>query len=113
MTAAELMEELARLGVRLSLDGRVLVVKPASKVPPDLVAAIKEARRAIREALEQKQAPSDPLPTECTCIWLDPVLPPPHYCPRCEETGLCRTCGGCRTCWLKRIGIIVGNRPSG
>ena len=59
MNAIGVMEALDRLGVSVQLDGADLVLIPGSKVPLDLVAAVRECKPAIVAALSRRRVPRD------------------------------------------------------
>jgi hypothetical protein len=103
MNATEFIEKVQSYGVTLEASGDRLLLYPAGRVPPELKELIPGLKPRIMAILT----------AECHCLWSDSVLPPPHYCPRYGETGICRTCGGCRTCWLIRMKIVVQGRPRG
>ena len=59
MNVGMVMEALDRLGVSVQLDGADLVLIPGSKVPLDLVAAVRECKPAIVAALSRRRVPRD------------------------------------------------------
>ena len=51
MKAAGLIGKLDSLGISMSLDGDVLVVKPASRIPPNLILELKQHKPEIADRL--------------------------------------------------------------
>lgn len=56
MTATAILERLNELGVQTTIDGGRLRLTPASKIPPDLVEAIRTHKRALVLALRPPEA---------------------------------------------------------
>ena len=107
MSAAELLLDLGRLGIRLEADGQRLRFHPRSALTPDLLERLK-AHKAdllalLRPAPEAapalpvatNEAPAQPTRPICRCgstTWRDVVLRhPPH-----NGTTIRRDCGRCR-----------------
>jgi hypothetical protein len=68
----ELIETLTALGVTLTANGDRLRIEPASKVPPELVPRIREAKPAILEALLRSRPATSTKPDkpiECRYDW--------------------------------------------
>jgi hypothetical protein len=53
LTAADLLVELDHLGVSATLKGGLISLQPASSVPPDLIAAIRECRADLAALLAE------------------------------------------------------------
>ncbi len=55
MSVDELLVTLTSCGVSVAVDGDVLCLKPASRVPPELVAELRAAKRALLDRLRGPQ----------------------------------------------------------
>jgi hypothetical protein len=68
---AELLSELEGLGVQISLQGSNLLIRPASKVPPDLKAKLREHKTEILAVLSGQfdclQIPGEDFPERSQC----------------------------------------------
>jgi hypothetical protein len=54
--ATELLDELQAQGISVSLDGSELVLRPGSKLPPDLLKEIRQRKAEIMSLVCQKKA---------------------------------------------------------
>lgn len=57
MDAVQLLDRLSSLGVAVSVNGDKLRLTPGSKVPPDLVEAVREHKPQIMRLLQQHDGP--------------------------------------------------------
>ena len=110
MTAADVLGELASLGITATAAGQKLLLAPGSKVPPSLLIEIKEHKNELLELVIQPSDSSGVVPTTaCSC---DPLPsqkehghmaqagcgPDNERCEACGYTWRCKLCLGCRYC---------------
>ena len=67
----EILEEFKALGVEVTPDGENLVIRPASKVPPELKERLRAAKAEVLAALKARPAtpPKPDKPVECRYDW--------------------------------------------
>jgi hypothetical protein len=67
----EILEEFKALGVQVIADGENLVIRPASKVPPELKERLRAAKAEVLAALKARPAtpPKPDKPVECRYDW--------------------------------------------
>ena len=67
MSAAQVMTDLARLGIRIEADGDRLRYSPRSVVTPDLTRRLKAHKGELMAILRSEAPPEDSEPTCCWC----------------------------------------------
>lgn len=72
MTASSVLKELHALGVEVLPAGENLLIRPASRVPPELKARLREHKPEILAALKSRPAASAPKgnPSGCKYDWV-------------------------------------------
>lgn len=69
--AAQIIEALAQLGVTVkAVASDRLRIEPASRVPPDLIARVREAKQEILVLLQGRPVPKISKPTACRYDWI-------------------------------------------
>lgn len=70
-TAARMIEALSQLGVTVkAVASDRLRIEPASKVPPDLVVRVREAKQEILVFLRRRRSIKNSKPTTCRHDWI-------------------------------------------
>ena len=107
MTAADVLDELASLGIRATASGQKLLLTPGSRVPQELLVEVREHKNELLELVTQPPDSSevapcscDPLPSQDEHGDMAQAGCGPDYdrCQACGYTWRCKLCGGCRRC---------------
>jgi len=107
MTATDVLDELASLGITATASGEKLLLVPGSKVPQELLPEIKEHKNELLELVSLPSESSEaapcscsPLPTQAEYGHMAQAGCGPTYerCRECGYTWQCKLCGGCRRC---------------
>ena len=97
MTAAEVLVRLSAMGITAWTSGEKLLLEPGSKVPPELLAEVREHKAEVLTLLIE---PVDYSATACVCSV--PVgRTGPDRCNVCELPLICPECEKCRGCKLR------------
>ncbi len=97
MTAAEVLVRLSAMGITAWTSGEKLLLEPGSKVPPELLAEVREHKAEVLTLLIE---PVDYAATACVCSV--PVgRTGPDTCIVCELPLICPVCERCRGCKLR------------
>ena len=110
MTAADVLDELASLGITATASGEKLLLVPGSKVPQELLVEVKEHKNELLELVNQTSDSIQVGPTTaCVC---NPLPSQGEYghraqagcgpgherCATCGYRWQCKVCRGCRRC---------------
>ena len=110
MTAVDVLDELAALGITATASGEKLLLVPGSKVPQDLLAKVKTHKNELLELVNQPPEGSEVVSsTACSCDPLPSQVENGHMalagcgpdyqkCVKCGYTWRCQICEGCRRC---------------
>ena len=103
MSAADLMTDLARLGIRIEAHGDRLRYSPRSAVTPDLTARMKAHKPELLAILrgDTPEASADDLADEPKADNAEDsteVIDPPAPCPKCATLELWQTLAGSWRC---------------
>ena len=110
MTAGDVLDELAALGITATASGQKLLLTPGSKVPQELLAEVKTHKNELLDLVTQPSDPSAVVSsTACTCDPLPSVTlgghlahagcgPDYERCSNCGKIWQCKLCLGCRYC---------------
>ena len=97
MGAVDVLDALTTLGITARASGEKLLLAPGSRVPPELLAEIREQKAAVLDLLKVSLVYA-----ATACICPRPIGPTGvDRCNVCELPLICPECGRCRGCKLR------------